>query len=644
NDHFVVLYDVAENSKGKFIIADPGFGLVRLSEEEMKNHWLMQEEKGVALFLEPNENFTSDYFTPPKSSKNDTFFFIKKQISTIRKKIPAFLLIVALSSFISWLFPICIQQIVDHGIKGKNNNLILAMVLSQIVMIAGLIVAERYRSFISTNLSVKISSSIILSFIKKLARLPLAILDNKNKSDLILRIEDHSRIETFISNTIVTTVIQAITFIILSVLLLVYAPFLFAIYFFLNILSFAWILSFSQKKKSINYIQHKRIYSYKSSLYEFINGLVEIKINVAQNHKIENLNSTLTDLFSINRKASLIAQHQMLGARIFNIIKNAATIIICSYFVFKGSMTIGIMLAVSYIIGFLNSAIESFMEALRSFQDTILSIKRINEIENKSEEITSGSNVAFSLKELPIIFENVSFSYPASPSSFALQNLCFEIPKNKITAIVGSSGSGKTTLLKLLLGMYQPTDGEIIISGQNLKCLNVNTWREKCGVVLQDGIIFSDSIVNNICLKSRNFDSDKLDYAMKTACIYAFVMTLPKSYHTKIGESGLPLSGGQRQRILIARAVYNNPDFILFDEATSFLDTTNETDIMQNLDRFFINKTVIIIAHRLSTVKNANNIIVLSDGKVVEQGEHHTLSKTKGYYYKLVKNQIELAE
>lgn len=369
--------------------------------------------------------------------------------------------------------------------------------------------------------------------------------------------------------------------------------------------------------------------------------MVEIKLNVAQKRKLSFLEQLIVKLYNLNIRSLNLSQLQLLGVRTINLLKNSSISLLCAYWVINNEMTFGVMLSITYIIGFLNNATESFVDFFRSGQDAKLSMDRMDEIYKKQDEYNSDKVFPVYLIKEGIILNNINFKYPGSYSSNVLENISFKIPAGKITAIVGASGSGKSTLLKLLLSFYSPLSGNIFIDNQNLKTLDSDEWRKKCGVVMQDGYIFSASVAENISLGSDEINEERLKYSCQIACIENFIHSLPKGYKTKIGESGIGLSGGQRQRLLIARAIYKDPSLLFLDEATSSLDSNNEKDIMNNLSKFFIDKTVVVIAHRLSTVKNADQIVVLEKGKVVEIGTHEQLSKNQRYYFNLVKNQLE---
>lgn len=643
-EHFVVLYKVSTAKRGKpfFYIADPAYGVIKLTEEKFREMWASDASTGIALFLQPLSKFYEYNHKAGKKPFHNSWIFIKKYLTPYKKYLVYVSFFLAITTTISWIFPAMIQKMIDNGIALKNRNIVWTVLFLQAALIIGQALSEWCRSLFSVKLSMQLSSAIISEFVNKLVRLPIRFFDYRTHSDIIQRIEDHSRIESFLTNTFIQNIVQVITYIVFSVILFAYSIKLFLIFNLLTALSVIGVIYFLKRIKQVNYNQFKLNFEYKNRLYEFINGMVEIRLNVAQKNRVGNLNNIITKLFIENTKYRNLIQRQLLLIRTINLFKNLFITTLCAYWVIGKQLDFGVMLSISFMIGFLNNSIESIVDFFRSFQDAKLAIERMDEIFTREDEITQFNNLKKVKDVHEIVVKNVSFKYPGTYSPFVFNDISLNIPKGKITAIVGASGSGKTTLLKLLISYYLPTNGEIYVGDTKLEKMDSDNWRKNCGIVMQSGYIFSASIEENISLVNNTIDYTLLEKACEIACIKESILAMPHKYKTKIGESGISLSGGQIQRLLIARAIYKNPKFIFFDEATSSLDANNERQIMKNLNNFFINKTVVIIAHRLSTVKNADQIIVLDNGKIAEIGNHQTLTKKRSKYYELVKNQLEL--
>jgi ATP-binding cassette subfamily B protein len=472
-------------------------------------------------------------------------------------------------------------------------------------------------------------------------RLPISYFDTRLNTDTLQRLSDQEKMKDFITWKGLDLLICILNITVFSVLLFTINPYVFILYAFLSILSVVWVSFFLKLRATIEYSLFLRQSENSNHLYEFIMNMPEIRVNNAQTNIITNIISIQKKLNALELRSLFLNMYQLAGTGFLSKLKEIIAVAICSYLILNDKMSIGEMLSVTYILGQLNSPIHSLVGFIRDTQDANIAQKRVNDVyyesdENDSKKISISSEISL------LSVRNTFFKYPGSFNPFVLTNISFDIPINKTTAIVGQSGSGKTTLLKLLLSYYSPCQGSILLNDQPLHNYNSDEWRQLCGVVAQEGYIFSSTIAENIAIADPHFDIKKIETAARIACIDSFVNGLPMGYSTKVGNVGIHLSGGQKQRLLIARAVYQNPKFIFFDEATSSLDANNELAIMNNLQEFFRGKTVVIIAHRLSTVKNADTIVVLDAGKIVEQGTHSELTLRKGHYYELVKNQLEL--
>ncbi|ELY2018306.1 ATP-binding cassette domain-containing protein, partial [Flavobacterium psychrophilum] len=536
------------------------------------------------------------------------------------------------------------QNLIDKGVNKKDLSFISIILLAQLAVFFGSIVIEIIRNWIMLFIGTKISITIISDFLKKILQLPINFFDTKMMGDFNQRIQDNERIENFLTSQSLVTLFSIITFSVFFGVLCYYDFSILIIYFLLTFISISWSFFWLKKRKILDYLKFQQRSENQESIYEIINGVTEMKLNQFEDFKRFEWENIQKKLFKVNIKILKLDQIQMSGFNFLNQIKNIIVTFLAATLVVKGKMTLGELLSVSYIVGQMNSPVSQLVSFFRSLQDAKLSLERLNEVKNhETEENKEQKQLILEKNENSGIFlNNISFQYEGPKSACILKDINFRIPDGKITAIVGASGSGKTTLMKLLLKFYDPTQGELFFNEENINNISPKNLRENCGVVMQDGFIFSDTIERNIATGDENINKEKLQNAVKIANIEEFVNSLPLGYNTKIGASGNGISGGQKQRILIARAVYKNPHYIFFDEATSSLDAENEKIIHDNLQQFFKGKTVLIIAHRLSTVKNADQIIVLKNGEIVETGNHHQLVQNKGDYFNLVKNQLEL--
>ena len=540
------------------------------------------------------------------------------------------------------IVPFLTQSVVDVGIKNQDVNFVYLILFAQIALFIGRTAIEVIRSWILLHLSTRINISLISDFFIKLMNLPIAFFDSKMTGDIMQRINDHQRIENILTTSSLNVLFSTMNFLVFSFVLAYYSLQIFAIFITGSFLYFLWILFFLKRRRELDYKRFSQISNEQSKVIEIINGMQEIKLHNAEKQKRWNWEHVQARLFNISIKSLALEQYQSVGSNFLNEIKNIIITIISAKFVIEGEITLGMMLAISYIVGQLNSPIQQFINFIRQLQDAKISLERLGEIHNKKDEDEETvSNIKKIELDSDIKVSNIDFRYLGN-QDLVIKNLSITIPTNKITAIVGTSGSGKTTLMKLFLKFYKPVKGEIFIGNNNLEEIPNKLWRKHCGVVMQEGYIFNDTIAGNIAIGHQEIDFNRLEEAVEIANIKSFIESLPLGYNTKIGMEGTGLSTGQKQRLFIARAIYKNPDFLFFDEATSALDSNNEKVIMENLNTFFKNKTVVIIAHRLSTVKNADQIIVLEQGKIIEQGTHKELISIKGNYFNLVKNQLEL--
>ena len=648
-NHFVVLHKISRNfltKKLTYKIADPGHGFVSLDNEKFKKSWLSDGKKGIALFLEPTDEFYKQ--TPPTEEKISAKYLLK-YLRPHQSQMGWMLFLLTLGTLSTLVFPILTQKLIDEGVSKKNLSVITLILLAQLAFFFGNIVINIFRNWIMLVVGTKINIQIISDFLKKLLKLPIKFFDTKLMGDFNQRIQDHERIESFLTSQSLLTLFSIITFTAFFGVLWYYDFRILAVYMILTIISVLWSLYWMRKRKILDYFRFQQRSENQESIYEIINGVSEMKLNQFEDFKRKEWENIQQKLFKINIRILKLDQVQLSGFEFINQLKNILVTFLSAYFVIKGHMTLGALLSVSYIIGQMNSPVSQLINFFRSLQDAKLSLARLNEVQNNPEEEQENQVPLLSKKyteqngiEKGIYFKNVSFQYEGPQSPYVLKDINLFIPDGKITAIVGASGSGKTTLMKMLLKFYEPVKGEIKFNHLNLSEVSPTDLRKNCGVVMQDGFIFSDTIERNIATSDENINYEKLNKALDTANIKSFVEELPLGLNTKIGASGNGISGGQKQRILIARAVYKNPHFILFDEATSALDAENEKIIHDNLQSFFKGKTVIIVAHRLSTVKNADQIIVLKNGKIVEQGNHQELVNKKADYFNLVKNQLEL--
>ncbi len=642
-NHFVVLFKIKKSFIKKeyiFYIADPAKGIIKYTETEFKKHWIstihQQSEKGIVLILQDtgtNFNFIE--------KSNVSSKYIVKYILRYKKYFLQILLSFIIAGFIQLLFPYLTQAIVDIGIGTKNISFIYLVLIAQLTLTLSRILSDYLRQWLFLHVGTRLQLYLLSTYLIKLLKLPIKFFDTRQIGDLVQRIDDHQRIERFFTNYFVEFVYHILFFIIYLFILLSFDTNVFFIFIFFSILQTLWILLFLKKRRKIDFILFELNGKNNQTTYNLFLGIQEIKLQQCEKAKRWEWEDIQAETFYVYLKSLKLSQIQNLGITLLNEIKNILIVILTATFVTQDKITIGTMMAIQYIIGQLVLPIDQIIQFIQNIQDMKISMERIQQVQQHPSENESKIIPKNTFKDYSIYVNNLSFKYDGQ-YKFVLENIQLIIPEKKITAIVGPSGSGKTTLLKILLQFYNPQKGDIIIDGYSLKNLNTDWWRSKIGVVMQDGFIFYDTIANNIAAYDENLNIERLIFSAKVANIHDYIESLPLGYNTRIGNDGINLSQGQKQRILIARSVYKNPDYFFFDEATNALDANNEREIIQNLNQIFKNKTVVIIAHRLSTVKNADQIVVINEGKIVEQGTHEQLINKKQYYYQLIKNQLEL--
>lgn len=641
-NHFVVCYKI---KNGNFYIADPAAGLITYAKEEFKRCWISTrvdgKDSGTALLLEPGPEFYGIDDEEKGKKRNFGFFF--QYISPYRWEMAQLVLGMVTASILQLILPFLTQSLVDTGIRDNNLSFITLVLIAQLVIFVAKLSVDFIRSWILLHVNTRVNIALISDFLAKLMRLPLHFFDTKMVGDIMQRIGDHDRIESFMTGTSINTLFSFVNFIVFGFVLAYYDWTILGLFLVGNGLYVAWVLSFMRWRRELDVKRFSQAAGEQSNLFQLITGMQEIKLNNCETQMRWKWEKIQVKLFKIGIKGLALQQYQQLGAVFFNQTTNILISFIAARAVVQGDITLGMMMSVTYIVGQLSSPIEQLIDFSRSLQDAKISLERLSEIHQKEDE---EQTLYLKLNTLPanrtLRMENLSFSYDGADRDYVLEDINLMIPHNKLTAIVGASGSGKTTIVKLLLGFYDPNKGDVRVGDLSLRNLNPHVWRSKTGSVMQDGFIFSDTIANNIAAGEEVIDKERLLHAVRVANIRDFIDSLPLGYNTKIGMEGNGVSQGQRQRILIARAVYKNPEFIFLDEATNALDANNEREIMEQLHSFYKGRTVVIVAHRLSTVRDADKIVVLDKGHIVEEGTHQELTEKRGTYYKLVKNQLEL--
>ncbi|MCL1934291.1 MAG: peptidase domain-containing ABC transporter [Candidatus Azobacteroides sp.] len=644
--HFLVYERVTEQkSDDLFHLADPAYGRVKLHKDDFESAWKGANPKGIAIVLQPDENFEKTYL-PDAGKKSWSSFTIYAQIRSFLQKnklrylLALFLIIIGLAA--NWAIPFIFQRVIDDGISSKQIGIVLYFLLAQFVLFISYFISNFFSNLILTKFNFILSVDLKQTLLKKLMKLPVNFFDTRLNTETLQRIEDQNTIQQFVTWKGIELLLSILNILIFGSILLYYNIIIFSVYLILTALSIVWAFLFLSKRAVLEYAKFLKQSENNNITYEFIMNMPEIKINNAQDKTISRITKLQERLNELELRSLFLNMYQLIGVNFLSKFKELISIAICAYFIINGQMSLGVLLSVSYVIGQLLVPVNNLTYFVKDAQDAKIANERIGEIHHNEDEDAGKRD---HIKNTPINridIRNLSFKYPGKFSPYVLQNIGFSIKKNTVTAIVGASGSGKTTLLKLLLAYYSIEHGSIYLNDKNINDIFASEWRSNCGIVLQDGKIFSGTIAENIALSDDEIDFDRLIHVCKLANILDFIGNLPMKFDTKIGNSGIQLSGGETQRILISRALYKNPQFIFLDEATSALDAENEKIIHTNLQEFFVGKTVLIIAHRLSTVKNADQIIVLKNGQLVEQGAHAQLIANKGEYYHLIRNQLEL--
>jgi ATP-binding cassette subfamily B protein len=645
-NHFVIL--PPQKSRSKIRVADPAKGIISFIRAEFVNQWVGTvnsngEGVGTALLLEPTARF---YESAGEKESRLAWSKLFRYLQHSRWQLSQVFIALLIVSVFQLIAPFLTQSIVDTGINTQNLQFITIILAAQLMLVFSRAIVEFIRSRLLLHISVNLNFSLLSDFWIKLTRLPISYFDTYHTGDTLQRLSDSKRIENFLTGSALNTFFSLFNFLAFSVILFGYHVQLFFLFAIGSILYFTWVRLFLRVRRKINYQTFHLSAKENDVSLQLVLGMQELKLNNAEHLKRWEWENVQASIFKMGFRNMTFNQVQQAGGLLINEGKNILITFLVAKMVVTGQLTFGAMLAIQYILGQLNGPVEQFIGFVQSAQDAKISLERINEIHGLKEEEELTGLKEEGIKHLPesksISLRQFSFTYPGVGNEPVLENINLEVPEGKTTAIVGVSGSGKTTLLKILLKFYEHYEGEMFVGDVRFRYLSPSYWRGQCGAVLQDGYIFNESIAQNIAIGSDRPDLSRLITACKTANILSYIESLPNGFNTKLGTDGIGLSQGQKQRILIARAIYKDPQYLFFDEATNALDANNETTIIQNLQHFFQGRTVVVVAHRLSTVKSADKIVVLHEGKIVEEGTHLELAMLRGRYYELVRNQLEL--
>lgn len=648
-DHFVVVYDIQEKSnKCQILVSDPASGLLKYDKEAFLRSWLHGAAdvnapgKGIALLLEPTPRF---YQEVVDDGGKIGFSYLFRYLKPYKKHIAQLLVAMLVASLLSLILPFITQSIVDEGIGTGRLSFIVTMLIAQLVIVVGQLANDLIRGWLMLHMTARVSISLISDFLAKLMRLPISFFDSKMTGDIMQRIDDHQRIQAFLTNSLLSIVMAGVLLVVYGGILGGYNLKILGVFVVGSAIYVLWVLLFLRRRRKLDYMRFQEASANQSNIVQLIGGMQDIKLNGCEKQKRWEWERIQARLFKVSIKSLTLNQTQQAGGMFIDQIKNVLISYLAARAVISGDMTLGMMMSLQYIIGQLNAPVSQFITFVQETQDAAISMERLGEIHGRQDEEPENEQKIMGIPAgSDIVLKDLTFQYDGPHSPKVLDEINLTIPSNKVTAVVGASGSGKTTLLKIILGFYQPTGGDVLLGEIPLKRFSESSWRGSCGTVMQEGYIFTDTIAANIGVSDDDPDMNRVRAAAEVSNICNWIEKLPLGYYTKIGMDGHGLSTGQKQRILIARAAYKNSKFLFFDEATNSLDANNEKVIMKHLDELFKERTVVIVAHRLSTVKNADNIVVLDNGRIAEQGTHEYLIKLKGKYYMLVKNQLELGD